>query len=147
MPTRNILVTGATGKQGKAVVQALLAHPPTFNYHILALTRKTNSPAAKALSAHPKITLIEGDLEHAGEIFTKAGGVGSVWGVFLMTLPSFKKSSENIETRQGKKLIDAAVAHDVKHLVFSSVDRGGADQSEVNATDIPHFISKVFLKF
>ena len=143
MTTRKILVTGATGKQGKSVVQALLALPPPFDHQILALTRKSTSPAAKALATHPKVTIIEGDLENAGEIFTQAGGVDSIWGVFLMTLPSMKKGPENIETRQGNKLIDAAIAHGVRHLVLSSVDRGGSEKSEVDSTDIPHFVSKV----
>lgn len=143
MTTRKILVTGATGKQGNAVVQALLAHPPPFDHQILALTRKSTSPAAKALASNPRVTIIEGDLEHAGEIFTQAGGIDSIWGVFLMTLPSMKKEPENSETRQGNKLIDAAIEHGVRHLVYSSVDRGGSQNSEVDATDVPHFISKV----
>lgn len=143
MTTRKILVTGATGKQGNAVVQSLLAHPPPFDHQILALTRKSTSPAAKALAANSRVTIIEGDLEHAGEIFTQAGGIDSIWGVFLMTLPVMKKEAENSETRQGNKLIDAAIEHGVRHLVFSSVDRGGSQKSEVDATDVPHFISKV----
>lgn len=73
MSPRNILVTGATGKQGGAVIKALLAKPPPYDFHILALTRKTASSAAQALAASPKVTLIEGDLENAGDIFTKAG--------------------------------------------------------------------------
>jgi uncharacterized protein YbjT (DUF2867 family) len=142
MSTRNILVTGATGKQGGALIKALLAKPPPYDHRILALTRKTTSAAAKALAANPKVTLIEGDLENAGNIFTKVGGVGSVFAVFCVVLPSMKKSTEGQETRQGINLIDAALAHNVKHFVYSSVDRGGADQSEVDATNVPHFITK-----
>lgn len=140
---RTILVTGATGKQGGAVIKAIQANPPPFEYQILALTRKTTSAAAKSLASDPKITLIEGDLGDCPGIFTKAGGIGSVWGVFCVTVPSFKKTVENLETKQGKDLVDAAIAHEVKHFVYTSVDRGGPVQSESNATDIPHFISKV----
>ncbi|EXJ90128.1 hypothetical protein A1O3_03197 [Capronia epimyces CBS 606.96] len=139
MTTRKILVTGATGKQGGAVVKALLANPPPYDYQILALTRKSTSSSAKALASNPKITLIEGSLDDCGSIFTKAGGVGAVWGVFAVTVPSFKKEVENGELKHGKDLVDAAIAHDVKHFVFSSVDRGGPDQSEVDATNVPHF--------
>lgn len=142
MSVRNILVTGATGKQGGAVVKALLAKPPSYDFQILALTRKATSPAAKALAANPKVTLVEGDLGDAGSIFTKAGGVGSVFAVYCVTLPSFKKTIDNEETKQGNNLIDAAISHEVKHFVYSSVDRGGPEQSDVDATDVPHFISK-----
>ncbi|KEF53185.1 uncharacterized protein A1O9_10633 [Exophiala aquamarina CBS 119918] len=130
MSTRKILVTGATGKQGGAVVEALLAKPPPYDFQILALTRKITSSAAKALAAKQKVTLVEGDLGDPGSIFTKAGGVGSVYAVFCVTLPSLKKNTENEETRQGNNLIGAAIAHDVKHFVYSSVDRGGPTQSD-----------------
>jgi len=142
MSTRNILVTGSTGKQGGAVVKALLAKPPPYDFQILALTRKTTSSAAQALATNAKVTLVEGDLSDAASIFTKTGGVGSVYAVFCVTLPSMKKNTENEETKQGNSLIDAAIANDVKHFVYSSVDRGGPSQSEVDATDVPHFISK-----
>lgn len=142
MTTRKILVTGATGKQGGAVVKALLANPPPFEHEILALTRKATSAAAQSLASNHKITVIEGDLGDCTSIFAEAGGVGSIWGVFLMTVPSVKGKVEELETKQGNDLVDAAVAYNVKHFVYTSVDRGGPDQSEVDATDVPHFISK-----
>jgi uncharacterized protein YbjT (DUF2867 family) len=83
MAPRKILVTGATGKQGGAVVKALLNHPPDFDYVILALTRNVSSPKAKALASNPKVELISGDLDDCDAIFEKAGGKGSIWGVFL----------------------------------------------------------------
>src|SRR5690606_21489140 len=50
-------------------------------------------------------------------------------------------SSPEIEEKQGKALIDVALAERVKHFVYTSVDRGG-DRSLQNPTNIPHFISK-----
>lgn len=143
MTTRTILITGATGKQGGSAIKALLANPPPFEFRILALTRKGTSKAAKALAANPKIDLIEGDLHDPQAIFAKAGGVGAVWGVFCVTIPSMKKGTEQLEMEQGKNLIDAAIEHDVKHFVLTSVDRGGPEKSDVNATDVPHFVTKV----
>ncbi|KAL2431509.1 hypothetical protein ABEF95_010158 [Exophiala dermatitidis] len=142
MTTRNILVTGATGKQGGAVVRALLDHPPPFDYQILAVTRKSTSASARSLASNPKVTIIEGSLNDPESIFKKAGGIGAVWGVFCVTIPSFKKEVEDAEVTQGNGLVDAAVAHDVKHFVYTSVDRGGSDQSDVYATEVPHFVSK-----
>lgn len=143
MTTRKILVTGATGKQGGAVIKALLANPPPFDYEILALSRKTTSPSAQNLASHPKITLIEGGWSDCEAIFAKAGGIGAVWGVFIVTLPDLKSKVEGLETKQGVDMIDAAISNNVKHIVFTSVDRGGHDKSEVDASFVPHFISKV----
>jgi hypothetical protein len=38
--------------------------------------------------------------------------------------------------------VDGALEHEVKHFVYTSVDRGGDEKSYDNPTDIPHFISK-----
>jgi uncharacterized protein YbjT (DUF2867 family) len=144
MSVRKILVTGATGKQGSAVVKALVNNPPPYPYEIIALTRNTDSPAAKNLGAKSKtITLLAGDLNDCPSIFSKAGGNGSIWGVFSMQLPAMgqKNVAEDVEEKQGIALIDAALSSGVKHFVYSSVDRGGSNSIN-NATNIPHFASK-----
>jgi uncharacterized protein YbjT (DUF2867 family) len=143
MSVRKILVTGATGKQGGAAIQALLDHPPPFDFRILALTRSTSSAKARKLASNRKVELISGDLSDCHAIFDSAGGKGSIWGVFSVTLPGMgkKEDGEDKETAQGKKLVDAAVANDVKHFVYTSVDRGGS-KSDNNPTPIAHFISK-----
>ena len=77
--SRVVLVTGATGKQGSAVVEALLASPVDFQ--ILALTRNPSSKAAQAIAAKSNIiTLLIGDLDDPATIFTDAAV--SIWGVF-----------------------------------------------------------------
>ena len=76
-------------------------------------------------------------------IFAQAGGKGSIWGVFLMTVPAMgTKEAVSAEETHGNNLIDAALANDVKHFVYTSVDRGGAGVSDTNPTPIAHFISK-----
>jgi uncharacterized protein YbjT (DUF2867 family) len=45
------------------------------------------------------------------------------------------------EEKQGKALVDAALKNNVKHFVYSSVDRGN-EASLNNPTYIPHFIHK-----
>lgn len=144
MSVRRILVAGATGKQGGAVVNALVANPPPYPHQILALTRNTESAAAKNLASKSnKITLLPGDLNDCQSIFTKAGGSGSVWGVFSVQLPAMgqKNASEDIEEKQGTALIDTALSSGVKHFVYTSVDRGGSNSIN-EPTNIPHFISK-----
>ncbi|KAH2675019.1 hypothetical protein KXV32_005037 [Aspergillus fumigatus] len=110
---KSILVTGATGKQGGAVVNALLAEDADIE--ILAVTRNPQSSAARNLAdKSPKIKVVQGNLDDPAGIFKNAHQVSSepVWGVFS-----------------------------VQHFVYTSVDRGG-DASTDNATNIPHFISK-----
>jgi uncharacterized protein YbjT (DUF2867 family) len=139
MATPNILVVGATGKQGGAVIDALTKTiKPESPIKILALTRNPNSAGAKALQeAHPGvIELVQGDITHPEPLFSR-WDKGHVSGAFLVTTPG-KISEEH----QGIPFIDAAVAHGVKHIVFSSVDRGGDEKSWDNPTDVKHFWEK-----
>ena len=145
MPLRNILVTGATGKQGGAVIRSLLASPPPFDYEILALTRKTSSAAAQKIASNEKVSLIEGDLNDCPAIFARAP---PIWGVFSVQAPRMahgKGAPEDIETTQGNALVDAALANGVSHFVYSSVGSGGpnveAKEERLNLK-VPHFITK-----
>ncbi|KAH7370610.1 hypothetical protein BKA65DRAFT_602859 [Rhexocercosporidium sp. MPI-PUGE-AT-0058] len=134
------LVTGATGKQGGAVIDALLA--ASQDATIIALTRNAQSQSAKSLilKAPEQIKLLEGNLKDCPAIFAKAGC--AISGVFCVSNPEigFRADSEAEET-QGKALVEGALANNVQHFVYTSVDRHGSD-SDSNATDIPHFISK-----
>lgn len=81
--SRAVLVTGATGKQGGAVVKSLLQARADFA--IIAVTRNPSSPAAQKLKAlAPDISLVRGDLSDAQAIFTNAKEVanGPIWGVY-----------------------------------------------------------------
>ncbi len=81
--SRAILVTGATGRQGGAVITNLLKMKVPFN--ILAVTRNPSSASAQRLAAKsPSIKVIQGDLEKANEIFATAKQVtpDPIWGVY-----------------------------------------------------------------
>ncbi len=113
---RNILVTGATGKQGTALIRALL-HPDTphteSQYHIYALTRKASSPGAAQLVAEQNATLVEGDLDDPpsiSKIFEEATHHhGGIWGVFaILAYPGLGANADG-EERQGKMLADLAL--------------------------------------
>lgn len=47
-----------------------------------------------------------------------------------------------VEEAHGKALVDEALQADVKHFVYTSVDRGGNEKSWTNPTPVPHFASK-----
>ncbi|KAI2832748.1 hypothetical protein CBS12448_6846 [Aspergillus niger] len=113
-----VLITGATGKQGGALIRNLLLRKAPFE--ILAL--------------------VEGDLDDPGAIFRNAQRLTTspIWGVYSVQAAIGNKAEET----QGKALIDESIRQKVKFFVYSSVDRGGEERSFQNPTKIPHFIKK-----
>ncbi|KAF2680807.1 NAD(P)-binding protein [Lentithecium fluviatile CBS 122367] len=143
MSTRAILVTGATGKQGSAVIDALIK--ANTNLEIIALTRNAQSPSAKKLQQKsPKINIITGNLDAINDVFQRAKEVtrAPIWGVFSVQIAIGDGQNVQSEERQGKALVDAALSNGVSHFVYSSVDRGGATASNTTPTYVPHFASK-----
>lgn len=138
--SKTLLITGATGKQGRACIEALLASPQASSFTILAVTRNATSLTATSLSKRaPNIKVVQGNLDDCPAMFsaaTKAVKTSKIWGVFGVTTPA-----GGSEERQGKNLVDAAVASGVEQFVFTSADRGG-EKSQTTPTNVPHFISK-----
>jgi uncharacterized protein YbjT (DUF2867 family) len=125
-PSKLVLVTGATGQQGGAVVEALL----TRGHRVRALTRNAGSPAAGRLRARG-VEIAVGDFLDPGSLVRAARGVGAV---YAMSTP-FELGAEK-ETAQGKAVTDAAKAAGVAHLIYGSV------ASANRATGVAHFDSK-----
>jgi len=121
-----ILVSGATGKQGGAVIRSL----ETTRVHIRALTRTTTSPASKAL-ADKGVELAEGSFSDSASLVKALTGVSSA---FLVTTPMGEGTEA--ELKQGKAFIDAAKEASCPHIVFTSVE--GAERK----SGVPHFESK-----
>jgi uncharacterized protein YbjT (DUF2867 family) len=123
---RIVLVTGATGRQGGAVIRHLLPK----GWKLKALTRNPQSPTAQALTEQG-VELVQGDLEDAASIARAAAGVYGIYSV-----QDFWAVGARREVQQGKNVAEAARKASVKHLVYSSV--GGAERN----TGIPHWESK-----
>lgn len=85
---RNVLVTGATGKQGAAFIRALIQQPAGEGYFVHAVTRDDASPAAQEIAAIGENVLpVKGDLdapESVSKIFEDAKLHGGIWGVFVV---------------------------------------------------------------
>jgi uncharacterized protein YbjT (DUF2867 family) len=120
-----VVVTGATGKQGGAVVKNLLAR----GHEVRAVTRDTASAKAGELSK-AGVTLVRASFEDTAALTKVLEGATSF---FAMTTP-FEVGTQ-AETRQGISAVDAAKAAGV-HLVFNSA--GSANRK----TGVPHFDSK-----
>jgi uncharacterized protein YbjT (DUF2867 family) len=128
-----LLIFGATGKQGGAVIDNILSNSPGSPFHIIAVTRDATSRKAQTLAANPNISVIEGDLDNVGAVFTKAG---PIWGVYSVQINS------DAEEQQGKAVINAAVQHGAKHFAYSSGDRGGPERSPNNPAYVKNFAAK-----
>ena len=125
-PSKLILVTGATGSQGGAVIQALLNQ----GHQVRGMTRNADSPTAEQLRQQG-VKVVAGDFTDQDSLVHAASGVDTI---FAMTTP-FEEGVE-AETAQGIAITNAAKEAGVGHLVYSSV----ADADK--ATGIPHFDSK-----
>ena len=123
---RTILVTGATGKQGGAVLRHLRRGP----FELRALTRNPESEAARALASQG-IRVVHGDLDDAASL---KAALADVWGVFAVQ--NTWEAGVEREEQQGKRLARLAREAGVQHFVYSSV--GSAERK----TGIPHFDNK-----
>ncbi|WP_028733168.1 NmrA/HSCARG family protein [Rhizobium leguminosarum] len=128
--TRSVLVTGATGQQGGAVVRALIAR----GHRVKAISRRPESDGAKRLAA-AGVEVVAGNLDDGASVVKAAEGVDTI---FLMG--NSYEAGTDAETRQGIAAADAAKAADISHLIYSSV----ADAHK--KTGIPHFDSKYLVE-
>ncbi|GJE96616.1 NAD(P)-binding protein [Phanerochaete sordida] len=141
MSLRKILVVGSTGKQGSAFVRAAAAHHPEDpasdassspdpRFHVIALTRSPASPAAKELLAlGDNVSVAAGDLNDAASVRKvfedeKAKPEGGIWGVFVALAFAGLGADPAGEIAQGMLITDLACEYGVKHLIYSSVERG-----------------------
>jgi uncharacterized protein YbjT (DUF2867 family) len=123
---RTILVIGATGNQGGAVIDAL----SNTDFLMRALVRNANSEKAKHLEKRG-IEIVTGDLDNSESLVRAMNGV---YGVFSVI--NFMDGGVQKEEERGKRVADVAKEVGVKHFIYSSV--GGAERD----SGVPHFESK-----
>lgn len=123
---KTILVTGATGKQGGAVLRHLLGSA----FKLRALTRNPEGEAAQALAAQ-RIEVFQGDLD---DVASLNAALKDVWGVF--SVQNTWEAGVEREEEQGKRIARLAREAGVQHFVYASV--GSAERG----TGVPHFDNK-----
>jgi uncharacterized protein YbjT (DUF2867 family) len=121
-----VLVTGATGPHGAAVVQGLLSS----GRRVRALTRNPAGSRALDLAALGA-ELVAGDLLDRAAL---VNGMNDTSAVYAVTTP-FGAGSE-AEVQQGTQILAAAAEAQLPWLVLASV------ASANRSTGIPHFESK-----
>ena len=101
-----VLVGGATGRQGAAVVAELLER----GYRVRGLTRKPQSAKAQALAARG-VEVVQGDYGDRVSLEAAMSGVNKVF---------FYSGFSRNELQEGRNVIAAAEAARIEHLVYSS---------------------------
>jgi uncharacterized protein YbjT (DUF2867 family) len=128
---KTILVTGATGHQGGAVMRSLLA----AGWKVKALVRDTKKTTSRAVFRRGA-DLVMGDL-YDRESIDRA--LKDVYGVFSMQ--TWEGHGIEGEIRQGKNLADVTAGNaEVKHFIYSSA--AGATLK----TGVPFFDSKATIE-
>ena len=121
-----VLITGATGKQGGAVIRELAGK----GFDLRAMTRHPEGEAAAAL-ASTGARVIRGDLNDPASLRAVLAGA---WGVFAVQ--NTWEAGVEREEEQGKRIATLALEAGVQHFVYTSV--GSAHRH----TGIPHFENK-----
>lgn len=124
----NFLIAGGTGRQGGAVVSALLSDlsSPVEPAQIHVITRNSTGAAASKL-LKSGVNLVTGDLGQPTAILEHLQ-TNSVdphqTAVFLA------QAHGPTELSDAKSFIDAASTFGIRYFVYSSVDRGGKELSD-----------------
>jgi uncharacterized protein YbjT (DUF2867 family) len=126
--TGTIVVFGATGQQGGAVVDALLAR----GARVRALVRTPESDRARALAARG----VELSAFRIDDPASQVAALEAADAFWFMSPDSSSPEEIEDEIRLGAALVDAAVAARVPNVVFNSVS--GAEHD----SGVAHFESK-----
>jgi uncharacterized protein YbjT (DUF2867 family) len=133
---KTIVVCGATGKQGSAVLEHLLEDG---RWNVIALSRDPEGAKATAITAKGA-TVRKADLEDKESLIRAFAGAYGVYGVTTPETAKGKLDTE-MERRQGYNIIDACVENKIEHLVMSTVLLISNEQ-----TSIPYVGSKVAIE-
>ena len=123
---KTVLITGATGRQGGAVIRYMLPK----GWRLRALVFKADNATVQKLTEQG-LDVVRGDLEDPASLERAVRGVYGVYSV-----QDFWSVGTKREVRQGKNIADAAKRAGVEHFVYSSA--GGAERN----SGIDHFESK-----
>jgi uncharacterized protein YbjT (DUF2867 family) len=124
MGKKTIVVIGATGSQGKGIVNALVDEG---SFYVRAITRNPEKYTGKA---HEAVYADLQDLQSLKDAFKNA------YGVFVVT--NFWEGADEIA--QGKNAIEAAKATGVQHFIWSTLP--DVEIISEAAFEVPHFTGK-----
>jgi uncharacterized protein YbjT (DUF2867 family) len=143
-PPKHFLIAGATGRQGGAVVNALLSRSD-FSIepkNVWAITRHAaGAPAQHLTSSWPGINIVAGDLHSPQLLFEQLGS-----HIIPETAVFLAQAHGPTEVSDAKGFIDAASSHGVAYFVYSSCDRGGRKLSDTDPSYCKTFSDKFYIE-
>jgi uncharacterized protein YbjT (DUF2867 family) len=125
-----IVVTGATGLQGRAVTRHLLKE----GWRVRGLTRNPESQKAQSLAA-AGAEVVQADM---GDPASLRPAVEGAYGVYSLQNPYI--GGPEAEVRQGKNVADVAKESGVQHLVYGSAGTG------TKGTGVPSWETKLLVE-
>jgi len=135
-----IVVTGATGKQGRNVVRALAEYSSSNSsgVTIYAVSRKPDSPSTQGLvSKLQNVKVLQGDFSNPVKLVDSIPAESkSSWSLFMISNPG------NNEVAEATALIDAAISAGVSHIVYSSVDHCSSTTADTCTSTVVHWQTK-----
>jgi uncharacterized protein YbjT (DUF2867 family) len=135
--TKILTAFGATGNQGGSVIRSILAHPQlSKTYSIRAVTRDPSKPAAVELKKLG-VEVVAADLNDAASVKAAIKGASVVFGVTNF----WEKMSAELETQQGKTIVDACKEENVDRLIFSTL-LNVSEVTKGRITHVAHFDAK-----
>jgi uncharacterized protein YbjT (DUF2867 family) len=132
---KTILVFGATGAMGGAVVRRLLSEESS-PWRVRAFMREAASPRAQALAKSPRVELAIGDMGDAGTLRKALAGA---YGVFCNT-DYWSAGSKAKEVALSKQILAACRDAAVQHVIYSSLEH--CRKISGGKIPVPYFDSK-----
>lgn len=123
---KTILVTGATGRQGGAVVQHLVKN----NFIVKALSRTPDSISAQLLISKG-VEVVTGDMSNLQSLISAMNGCDGVFSI-----QNYFECGGEKEMEYGNNLANAAKQGNISHFIYSSVCNADGN------TGVPHFETK-----
>lgn len=123
---KTILVSGASGRQGGAVLRQLRER----GFLVRAMTRNPDQPQLRALTGHG-VEVVKADLNDQNSLSRALDGAYGAYSV-----QNWRQEGLEGEVRRGMNFADAAKRSAIRHFVYSSV--AAADRR----TGVPHLESK-----
>lgn len=128
-----MVVCGATGQQGGAVVECLLRGA---RHRVVGFSRDPSGAAAAKLKDRG-VAVERADLADRASLQRVFEGAAAVFGVTQPWSQGYKKVDAPGEIAQGQNIVEACLAAKVPHLVLTT-----ALQLEDKPTGLPHLDSK-----
>jgi uncharacterized protein YbjT (DUF2867 family) len=131
---RRVVVCGATGQQGGAVLRHALQRE---GWEVVALSREPEGEKARRWSKEGA-QVVRADLEDRDSLIRAFQGADYVFGLTQPWSPDYRKCHPEREVEQGRNITEACRETGVKLLVMSS-----AAHLAEGKTGIPHVDSKL----